>query len=471
MVNMQKGSIAKKLAGTTAVYFIANFSTKILSFLLLPLYTGKLSPAQYGSVDMVLTVSQFLIPVVSLTIQNAAFRFLVDTDSFEERKRIISNSLILLFLTSTLTIAITLVLYFLRSNIYILLGGIYIVLSCWSSYMLQIYRGLKHNKMYAVMGVFNAGVHIGLNVVFIAGLNMGSISLLLSPIFGFVLTCTIMLLSFGFYKHISARAFDWKTEKELIKYALPFIPNNLIWWFLSGFTKLHLSNVHGEAVLGIYSVAHKISDLLISLYSIFHLAWTETAYATYNDDGRDKFYSMAYNKIAKSMLSVVMVMVPMTSVLVPVFLNESYLSAIKYMPLLYGMTYINILSTYYGTGFQCAKKTNGVFVSSVLGASTNVMFCLLLIPKLGVWGAIISLSLSNVVLLIANKFLSKKFFNIKPDFRCYWQLIPIAGLIVAFYLGGLTVNVICLAAAIVIAMLTNMDLLKMVLGLLKRGKK
>ncbi len=459
------------MAGTTAVYFIANFSTKILSFLLLPLYTDKLSPAQYGSVDMVFTVSQFLIPIISFTIQNAAFRFLVDVNSFEERKKIISNSFILLFMSSILALSITSVLYFLCHDIFVLLGGIYIVTSCWSSYILQIYRGLKHNKMYAFMGVFNAGIHIGLNVVFIAGLNMGSISLLLSPIAGFVSVFVIMFFALGFYKHISFKAFDWETEKALIKYALPFVPGNLIWWFLSGFTKLHLSNVHGEATLGIYSIANKFSDLLVSLYSIFHLAWTETAYETYNDAGRNNFYSTAYNKIAKMMLSIIMIMVPMTSVCVPLFLNERYLTAIKYMPLLYAMTYINILSTFYGTGFQCAKKTNGMLTSTIMGAATNVIFCLLLIPKFGVWGAIISLMVSNIVLLISKKYISKRFFDIMPDFKCYLLLIPIMTFVVMFYVCGMTVNIICLIASVIIAMIANADILKSIGSIFKHTNK
>ncbi len=464
---MGQVNVAKKLANTTFVYFLANFSTKILSFLLLPLYTSKLSPEEYGSVDLVFTVSQFLIPVVSLTIYAAAFRYLIDAKTFEEKRSIISCSFLTLLFSSVIAVGVSMIGYGAVGNIYILLGGIYIVTSAWSNYLLQMYRGLQHNKTYAFMGVANAAIHIVLNVVFIAGLNMGSISLLVSPIIGFVITTVVLFLSNGFYKNVSLRSFDPKTIKTLLKYSLPIIPENMIWWCLSGFSKFYLSYVHGSGLLGIYSVANKFSDFLTSLYSIFHLAWTEIAYQSYNDKGRNELYSIAYNKILRVMLSVVMVLIPLTRVCVPAFLDEAYMLSINYMPVLYIMTFINIISTFYGAGFQCAKKTMGVLIASSIGAGTNILFSLLLVSHFKVWGTITAIFLANIALLICKKTMSKRFFEIQVNYKNYFILFPVAIFMLVFYLGGIWTNVASCIVAILIAVIVNLDIVKGILNILK----
>lgn len=465
---MGQANIAKKLANTTFVYFLANFSTKILSFLLLPLYTSKLTTAQFGSVDLVFTVSQFLVPVISLTIHAAAFRYLVDAKTTQEKSGIISSSVWMLMCSTVFALVVSLVGYFVTDNYYVLFAGIYIVTSVWSNYFLQMYRGLQHNKTYAVMGVVNAALHIILNIVFIAGLNMGSISLILSPILGFVITSLVLLFSNGFYKYISLKSNDAEISKNLLKYSLPLIPENIIWWCLGGFSRVYLSFVHGSSVLGIYAVANKFSDLLISIYSIFHLAWTEIAYQIYGEKGEDELYSLAYNKISKVMLSVVMVLIPVTRVVVPSFLNEAYMLSIDYMPVLYVMVFINILSTFYGAGFQCAKKTAGILISSSIGAATNVLACLLLVRRFNVWGTIAAMVLANIALLICKKTMSRRFFKITVQFKNYLLLIPLAVFMGIFYIGDIKMNIACAVLGMIICVVANMDIIKGILGLFKK---
>ena len=314
------------------------------------------------------------------------------------------------------------------------------------------------------MGVVHSFVQIMLNILFVVGLQIRSLSLLLSPIISSLLSAAFLMVNNRFYAYIKPRFFDRKNLKQLLKFSLPTVPETLIWWFLTGFAKMYLSAVHGEETLGIYAVANKFSDLLIMLYSIFNMAWAEFAYAAYKEENRDTIYSVAYNNIARAMLSAVLILLPLTKICISWFLNESYLSGAAYMPVLYLMAYINILSTYYGSGFQSAKKTNGVFYSSLLGVATNVPLCLLLVPKFGVWGVVASLFTANIVLLVAKKVMSRRFFHVSVDYKLFVLLIPVGLCMAAFYLGGTIINVICLVGTLVIALLSNRQLIQTILS-------
>ena len=65
---MQK-SRGKELAVNTIIIGIGKFSTQIISFLLLPLYTTVLSTEEYGTFDLIITISTFVLPLITLLME------------------------------------------------------------------------------------------------------------------------------------------------------------------------------------------------------------------------------------------------------------------------------------------------------------------------------------------------------------------------------------------------------------------
>lgn len=63
------------------VLTISNFSSKILIFLLVPLYTSVLSTEEYGKYDLAVSTATLLYPLLTLNIVDAVMRFLMDKNS------------------------------------------------------------------------------------------------------------------------------------------------------------------------------------------------------------------------------------------------------------------------------------------------------------------------------------------------------------------------------------------------------
>lgn len=57
---------------------LASFGTKILSFLMVPLYTNILSTEAYGTYDIYQTTLFLIVPVLSLNIADGIMRFSLD---------------------------------------------------------------------------------------------------------------------------------------------------------------------------------------------------------------------------------------------------------------------------------------------------------------------------------------------------------------------------------------------------------
>ena len=61
----------KRLLSNTVIFAIGTFSSKLLVFLLMPLYTWALNPTELGTADLIIQTGNLLLPLVSLGIINA----------------------------------------------------------------------------------------------------------------------------------------------------------------------------------------------------------------------------------------------------------------------------------------------------------------------------------------------------------------------------------------------------------------
>ena len=103
---MSRGNYLLK---NTAIITIGKICTQMITFFLLPLYTTILSTEEYGIVDLLNTLVSLLLPIISLQIEQAIFRNLIEVREDEDsKKEIISTGVIAVIIQSL----IYLVLFF-----------------------------------------------------------------------------------------------------------------------------------------------------------------------------------------------------------------------------------------------------------------------------------------------------------------------------------------------------------------------
>ena len=99
-----------KFIKSSGVYFVGTVLTKLISFLLLPLYTAYISPSDYGVYDLYNAYISFLCSVLFLDIWAGIMRFMYDYTG-EEKKKPISCGLAIFSISSILyTIVLFIVL-------------------------------------------------------------------------------------------------------------------------------------------------------------------------------------------------------------------------------------------------------------------------------------------------------------------------------------------------------------------------
>ena len=75
-----------KLVSNTMLLSIGSFGSKLLVFFMVRFYTGYLTPADYGTADLITQTATLLIPLVTLGITESVFRFAVNVSSGSRRR-------------------------------------------------------------------------------------------------------------------------------------------------------------------------------------------------------------------------------------------------------------------------------------------------------------------------------------------------------------------------------------------------
>ena len=81
---------------TSSIYFIGSILTKLISFVLLPLYSNKLSTDAFGYYDYTITIITIVVGAVCLEVWTGAIRFMLLKNTNGEKNCVVCNSIILI---------------------------------------------------------------------------------------------------------------------------------------------------------------------------------------------------------------------------------------------------------------------------------------------------------------------------------------------------------------------------------------
>jgi O-antigen/teichoic acid export membrane protein len=432
----------------------------MLAFILLPLYTRYLSPEDYGKVDVIFAVTVVVIPIVTMQVGFACYRFLFDSNDPADQRELISNTMAV-FLSGSLAfsalylafIAFVPVEYGLAILLFIVLGGL-------SQLMQTLVRGLRKNALYSVLGVVSTVAMLTANLVFIVGYNMKSIALLLAPICGNIAVIVIAAARLKLFSFLDFRLLNLDKIRSLLTYSAPLVPDSICWWLMLGFGRVYLNYQDGPEAVGIFAVANKFPTLLTTFYSIFILAWKENAITQFTAEDRDAYYSAVYNRQIKIILGAIIVLLPATRLVIEFLLGDAFRSCYQYVPLLFLSAALSMFAAFWGPGFESAKKTSGILISTLWAFAANLIANVLLVPVLSIYGVAIANVAAYSVLYITRMKQSRKFFTITTEIMQVSVLALIAAVFaLLFYIPTIWIQWAIFIAGFVIAAFFNYDTL------------
>ena len=369
----------KELAKNTIILTVGKICTQFVSFFLLPLYTALLTPEDYGAFDLLNTYIAVLVPLFNWQFENGLFRFMMDCRDNRKQQKILFSTVILVNTVQSLLYSV----FYLMVEKYInspykLYLAVDVILNIYVNTLMQFPRGLGKNVDYAKSSFFSAISTVLLNVVLICVLKLGIWGMFAATVFGKLGTLLYLCISQKVWIYFSIRSFSFGKFREIAKYSIPLVPNQLSWWTISISDRLIVSYVLGIAANGIYSVANKFSSLFITVYNIFNLSWTESVTIHVNDQDRDEFMVETINAMFLLFGCGCVGIIACMPILFPIMVNLQYSSAYNQIPILMTAALFQIIVGLYSVIYVAMKKSVDIaktsFYAAVINIVTNIMF-------------------------------------------------------------------------------------------------
>lgn len=457
----------KKLLNGSMIYFVGNALTQLISLLLMRFVTGNITPEEYGFFNLVTTVSNLVIPFVTLQISDAVFKFVLKSETEDEKKSYFTTCFVVSFVSVCVIVASVFVLSCFVNIPNTFLVAIYVSSSALYGVYQKVVRCLNKNTIFVTGNLIKTIIFLTLEIFLISALNLGIDALLIAHI--------LSLLFFLVYAELRVHAlnfFDIRTLKldvfsKMMRFSIPLIPNAVFWWLTSSVNHVIVSAKLGMDVNGIYTVSSKFSAVVVMVTSVLNMSWQDTAIADYGSNGFREFFTKTFNSFVKLIFSALVVLLPFVALVIPFMIDPSYYSAIQYSPFLLLAAVVSAMSGFIAQIFTAKGNTKVLLLTSVMGMIVNILVIGLLISKIGLWAAVIGALSADTVIFCARLFMARKEFAKGIQYKSFILILVMLVVGIYIYLNASSkINLIWFAITAIVALILNFEFIKNILTLI-----
>lgn len=423
----------KNLINNSIAFTIANLGSKIISIVMVPLYTYVLTTEEYGTVDIITTLNSLLLPIIFLSTSDAILRYAMDKRY--EKKQVMSSAMCIYIVGTCILFAILPIVALKTPAVkkYILLFGALFICNGLMQALNQFLRASDHVKAFATNGVIYTFSFAGLNVLFLVKLHLGIYGYLYSMILA-DLVCIVYAIVISHVWKFLCFSVSKDMTKIMLRYSIPLIPNALMWWIMDASDKFVITYFLGVGANGLYAISKKLPTLIDTFHSIFNQAWQISAIQENDDPDSKEFTSRIYKMYFVFLFIVVSILLIVARPLIVYILSENYFNTWMYIPFLLVSVAFSSLSGFLSSKLIASEQTKLIFKTTIIGAIVNTGCNFLLIPLMGINGAGLATLIGFAMVMLIRERLLKKAGLLEITFSKVGIFITVSAQIVVYYL-------------------------------------
>lgn len=426
------------------VYGLMSALSRVTGLLLLPFLTRVFTTSEYGIIDIIAVSRGLLATLACLSLMNAIYRYFHHHESFQDKKKFISGIYLAVLITATIImiagiisseIISKLILGSEVSSIYLSMAFIAAVLyslSYISEALLRIERkivkfnilNITYSVSYALLIMFFVMIlDLQLIGVFLADIAAGSIKLILGLIW------SRQYLTYNLSISYLTRS---------LRFSLPILPADLINWVSNQIDRFILLYFLGLSAVGILGAATRIAIIGQFLTTIFRQAWAPYSMSIIKAErkDRDSFYQQAMLIYSAVFASVGLLITCFSPEIFSIIVPPKYYQGHILIPWIIGAASMEASRSITSIGVSISERSHLNFYAASFGVCTNITLALVLIPILGIRGAVIGSFVSQLFFTSSLVYFSMR--HAKIDFMPQKLLI----IVVIYSITALVMNLI-----------------------------
>lgn len=438
----------RQLSGDTAIYGVSTIVQRFLSFLLTPFYTHVLTRGELGIQATIYVMISFVLIIANAGMESAYFRFASSASSDEERRRIYWSAFGVNIVAAA-GIALVIALAPAGANGLAALGldpaeydlirmaAAIIFLDSSAAIAFASLRLDRKAKTFGGIKIATIAVNVGLNIWFVALLQMGIRGVFLA---GIIQSLFQLLVLFPFIvRHLPIR-FSRETARALLRFGLPTIASGLALIALQGIDRPIMRTLAGDATVGLYQAGYRMGIVMMIFVSMFEFAWRPFFLQQASEANARTLFSRIftyYNLIAAGMfligsfftLVITTVPIPFTggrSIIAP-----NFWKGLSVVPIVLAAYLVSGWYTNFIVGVYIQKKTHALPWITGLGAGIEALLCFVLIPVIGfvggAWGTLAAYLVMSIALLLY----IQRFYRIDYEWLRVGKIIAASAIVYA----------------------------------------
>ncbi|NIV92444.1 oligosaccharide flippase family protein [candidate division KSB1 bacterium] len=435
----------KRLTKHSAIYGIGHITTRLVNFLLLPVYTNQIPADEFGVYAVVYMYLAFMTIVYTYGLDAAFLRFFVLSEDTQKRRQIFSTAFWAVVVVGSLLTAIIYLNAATNSRV-IISEGLYpnlfrlvslILLFDALTFLPFLYLRAEEKSLHFVTIKFvNVLINVGLNIYFVVHLKKGVEGILLANVLASAITFALLLPIL--WRHVSF-VFVGSELKELLRFGLPYLPSTLSIVALDLIDRFFLERLVGLEVTGIYSAGYRLGIFMNLFVAAFRFAWHPFFLSTSKQENAKEVFAkiLTYFVLIASGIFLMISFFVDELVRFEIFgftiFGEEYWESTKIVPVILLCYLINGMYVNFIVGIYLEKQTKYLPIVTGAGAIVNILANLLLIPLLGMMGAAYAKFLAYAVMAVCLYLFAQKFYAIHYEFGRLLKLAVVAAGI--FYFG------------------------------------
>ena len=417
----------KKLTRLSAIYGMGRLLSSVIGFVLIPIYTRYLTPADYGLYSLYAIAGQVVTLISLMGMSTAMFREVVYHDSDERTvisttfNFLIIQSLVFFGVLAIFSPQISLLLFGEATHTY-LLRLIFITngLGVFGFVVLSTLQMREQAGRYSAVHVIRFAIGVALNILFIVVLRMGLEGLVLAGL-GMSILSAIMFVAL-LWKDLRPRL-SWPILKRMLRFGLPLVPFQLASILLTSSDRYFLEHYAGAAEVGIYSLGYKFGMIVQLIVMAIQTAWAAQMFAIAKEDGAERKFARIVVYYLAGLGFLGLGISVLSKEVLTIMSTPAFLPAYTVVPLivLSYIAYGGVNMTNVALNIKGRTELNAPIIIAV--AIGNLGLNYLLIPRFGMMGAAVATLVSYVVLLVIEVIVNQRVWRLPLE---YGRILKVA---------------------------------------------
>lgn len=420
------GHELRSLGKHSLVYGTGVMISKLAGFVMLPIYTRFLTPADYGVMELLSMTVEVIGTVAGIGLASNVMKFYAEYEDPAEKQETLSTAAIAILTLAAVTTIFGLLASTHLSEVVLKQDGrplyfqiffLIYLLTTAEALPLLLLRILNRSALFVALSTAKLLVMLILNIYFVVHLRMGVVGVLASNLAATAVSSTV--LTIFLFRHSGLR-FSWMKLKEMVIFSYP-----IMFVFLGNFVlvfsdRYFLSHFAGNSQVGIYSLAYKFAFILSAFaFTPFNMVWAPQRFRIARQGNAAEVFSRVFVYLNLALGGVAMLIALFIRDFLAVMADPVFLPAYRLVPVLLLAQVVHHWTMYANLGYFITNRTHHFAYASYVGVVAVLLFNILLIPYFGIWGAACATLFAYGMRFVAVNHFSQRHYRI--DYR--WTLI------------------------------------------------